>query len=833
MDQVSNPRGRGALLKALRDMNISKPGEQTQKSEEPPKPRGRAAMLNQLKALREQVGPQTSSTSDLSTKEEVEPTICSFKGSSGKPIYVTANYIGLEVDPNKGIYEYELIFTPAVDSKFFRVKILNEQVIKRGWIKMFDGGSVLYLPIKLPDVQTIIEGNHPSDQSTVTLTIIYKKKRRMSQCVHFYNILFKRVMIALEYGRVGQNYYNMNSPFMIPQHRLEVLPGYALAVDEYEGGLMVCVDSQHRVLRTDTALKLIYELRMTGREKYKDLIQSALLGAVVLTKYNNKTYIIDDIIWDATPSSTFETKTGKVMSYLEYYQVHHGITIVDRQQPLLLHVQKIRTNTAEGVAERQIMLVPELCTLTGLTEEMRGNYRIMKDVAMYTRITPQQRMEAMRKYQKNVAESEQAQKILADWGLKLKSANIDLNARILNNEVIVFGNNQQRPCDSKADFTRDAMRNPVVSPVHLRSWAVVFIDKDNRLANEYVQSTVALSNTLGMQISHPYMCCLNNDKTSSYVSKCQEISKNGYQMIVFIFPNLRTDLYSSVKKVCCLQQPVPIQCIISKTLRNPKSLRTIIYKVAVQILCKIGGSPWALQIPCQNWMVIGIDVYHSGSGSSKQAVLGFVSSSNNTFTSWYSLARIQRGEISAQLKHCFAKSLENYKNSWGRFPDKIIVFRDGVGDGQMNYCSQFEVPQFEDVIKQFELSMTMTFVVVKKRINTRIFAESNGGYSNPLPGTIVDTTITRKYLFDYFLVPQNVNQGTVTPTHYVVLNNSAQIKPDILQRLSFKLCHLYYNWSGTIRVPAPCQYAHKLAYLIGNYVGKEPSEVLNSQLYYL
>ena len=47
---------------------------------------------------------------------------------------------------------------------------------------------------------------------------------------------------------------------------------------------------------------------------------------------------------------------------------------------------------------------------------------------------------------------------------------------------------------------------------------------------------------------------------------------------------------------------------------------------------------------------------------------------------------------------------------------------------------------------------------------------------------------------------------------------SVGLKPDHIQRLSYKLTHLYYNWPGTIRVPAPCQYAHKLASLIGTNI---------------
>jgi len=48
-------------------------------------------------------------------------------------------------------------------------------------------------------------------------------------------------------------------------------------------------------------------------------------------------------------------------------------------------------------------------------------------------------------------------------------------------------------------------------------------------------------------------------------------------------------------------------------------------------------------------------------------------------------------------------------------------------------------------------------------------------------------------------------QGTVTPTHYVVIHGTANMKTDHVQQLTYKLCHLYYNWPGTIRVPAPYQ----------------------------
>lgn len=121
----------------------------------------------------------------------------------------------------------------------------------------------------------------------------------------------------------------------------------------------------------------------------------------------------------------------------------------------------------------------------------------------------------------------------------------------------------------------------------------------------------------------------------------------------------------------------------------------------------------------------------------------------------------------------------------------------------------------------------------KMLIFCKIFCCQRGKAENPSPGTVVDSVVTRRNYYDFFLVPQTSRQGTVSPTHYIVIYDGAEMKPDHVQRLSFKLCHLYYNWPGTVRVPAPCQYAHKLAYLVGQSIGMQPSESLANSLYYL
>lgn len=45
------------------------------------------------------------------------------------------------------------------------------------------------------------------------------------------------------------------------------------------------------------------------------------------------------------------------------------------------------------------------------------------------------------------------------------------------------------------------------------------------------------------------------------------------------------------------------------------------------------------------------------------------------------------------------------------------------------------------------------------------------------------------------------------------------MKKQQLEKLTFDLCHYYFNWAGPIKVPAPCMYAHKIAELF-NGIGK-------------
>jgi len=54
--------------------------------------------------------------------------------------------------------------------------------------------------------------------------------------------------------------------------------------------------------------------------------------------------------------------------------------------------------------------------------------------------------------------------------------------------------------------------------------------------------------------------------------------------------------------------------------------------------------------------------------------------------------------------------------------------------------------------------------------------------------------------FDFLLVSQSVRSGTVNPTCYDVIYDETHMPANIAQRLTYKLCHLYYNWPVSVFV---------------------------------
>ena len=406
---------------------------------------------------------------------------------------------------------------------------------------------------------------------------------------------------------------------------------------------------------------------------------------------------------------------------------------------------------------------------------------------------------------KNVKDSPEASSHLINWGLRLAPDAVKLEGRILNPEKLVCGKNVQFNVNSKADWGKEVTNNHMLTAVELKKWSVIFTQKNESVVQNFVSLMLKLSPKMGMKVTQPEMSQLANDRTETYLKAIRDSVNPATQLIVAIMPTPRDDRYSAVKKLCCVEMPVASQVVNFKTISNEKKVSSVVQKIALQINCKLGGELWGCTIPQKNGsiMVIGVDVYHdpSARGSS---IAGVVSSTNTSMSRWYSTTCFQRPgqELIDSLKIAFLKALKKFYEINHIWPDKVIVFRDGVGDSQLSISAKYEAEQFKDSFRNVSETYKpgFAFVVVQKRINTRIFFQGTKELENPPPGSVLDHTVTRRDWYDFFLVSQHVGQGTVSPSHYVVIHDSLDLPVDAVQRISYKLTHMYFNWPGTVLV---------------------------------
>ncbi|KAI6656672.1 piwi B [Oopsacas minuta] len=770
----------------------------------------------------------------LASKETISSV-----GTAGTSTKMFSNYIRVR-SIAQGVYHYMVTFSPEIDSKNMRYKLLNMHREVIGETRAFDG-TTLYSPKTITESIIELESTRPTDGAPIKIKVEKIRILQAKDSLQLFNVIFRRVMRQLQLRQVGRHYYDPIHPINIPQHKLELWPGYITSIHAYEDQLLLMLDVSHKLLRTDSALDFLYDMYHQQTQSFQEQVTKQLVGTVVLTRYNNNTYRVDDIEWNMNPQSTFTSShTGETISFEEYYKKQYQIEIVDKEQPLLIHRMKKRRaplQPGQVVAEQVehiICLVPELCFMTGLTETARADFKVMKDVAIYTRLSARERIKALEKFVINVENTPEAKLELEKWGLKLEKHMIDIDARVLPIEKINFRNTSVS-AGKEADWGRDLTKENVITPVQISHWLLIFTKRDHQRAFDFYNAMSKVCPPMGISIDQPKVIELADDRTDSYLRGIRENLQSTLQLVVTIFPTQRDDRYSAVKKLCCIDSPVPSQVINSKTISNPSKLRSVAQKIALQINCKLGGELWALDIPLKNLMVVGIDVYHD-TAQGRNSIGAFVASSNHLCTRWYSRVTIQmKGqEIVDGLKTCLVAALRKYHDCNGVLPERIIVYRDGVGDGQMSTVNDYEVPQLLSCFESFlDYHPKFATVVVQKRINTRIFVQIGGAADNAPPGSIVDHTITRMGWYDFFLVSQHVRQGTVTPTHYNVVYDTSGLKPDHMQRLSYKLTHLYYNWPGTVRVPAPCQYAHKLAFLVGQSLHKSPNLELSDRLFFL
>ncbi|KAH8402523.1 hypothetical protein KR222_002397, partial [Zaprionus bogoriensis] len=762
-------------------------------------------------------------------------------GSSGRRITIETNYFKLKKRPNWTIYQYRVDFVPDVDHTNLRRGLLSEQRSILGGY-MFDG-TVMYCSTRFNDIPNspycleLVTKSRAGEDIQIKIKFVGTVEAADGQQFQVLNLIMRRAMEGLQLQTVSRNYFDPQAKITLDKYHIELWPGYTTSIRQHESDILVCSEITHKVMRTDT-LYHVWMKSVRESDDHKEVFMRDVAGTIVLTDYNNKTYRVDDVDFSSTPLTKFSTKDGDI-SYLEYYRKRYNIIIRDHNQPLL--VSRPTEKDIRGGVDRLIMLVPELSRPTGLTDAMRRDFQLMKAMSEYTRLAPDRRTDRLRVFNRRLQTSEQSVDVLKSWEIELDTSLVEINGRVLPPEHIIFGNQHSYVCDTRAEWSTEFRKYSMYSHVDIKRWFVITPRRNLRETQNFVRLCQTVAGRMKMQISDPRYDEIEDDRNATYSQSIDNAVAKDPQIIMVVIKSQNGDKYNCIKKRTCVERPVPSQVVTLRVIapRAEKSggLQSIATKVVIQMNAKLMGAPWMIQLPLSGLMTVGFDVCHSSHNNNKSYGALVATMDMKASTRYYSsvMEHMRGQELSDQLSINMTCALKAYRNHHGTLPERILIYRDGVGSGQLHQLVNTEVKflklQLDKIYKSAGKpdGCRMAFLVVSKRINSRIFVNKR----NPEPGTVVDDVITLPERYDFFLVSQSVRQGTVTPTSYNVVHDTMGLNADKIQMLTYKMTHMYYNWSGTCRVPAVCQYAHKLAFLVAENIHRAPSAGLENQLYFL
>ncbi|KAE8365838.1 ribonuclease H-like domain-containing protein [Aspergillus caelatus] len=307
-------------------------------------------------------------------------------------------------------------------------------------------------------------------------------------------------------------------------------------------------------------------------------------------------------------------------------------------------------------------------------------------------------------------------------------------------------------------------------------------------------------------------------------------------LILSVLPFSDADYYNCIKRACDLTYGVRNINVLAEKFRgaNPQYFANVGLKVNL----KLGGANQILDpkelglIGQGKTMLVGMDVTHPSPGSSANApsVAGMVASVDTSLSQWPAEIRVQRSreemiqDLSDMLKAHLKRWARSHKNA---YPDNIIVYRDGVSEGQYELVVQKELPLLKNACKEtYPATATkqglphISIAIVGKRHNTRFYPTKEGDAdrsSNPSNGTIVDRGITEARNWDFYLQAHAALKGTARPAHYFTVWDEIfcrqrpsppyQNSADILEALTHHMCYLFGRATKAVSICPPAYYA--------------------------
>ena len=247
-----------------------------------------------------------------------------------------------------------------------------------------------------------------------------------------------------------------------------------------------------------------------------------------------------------------------------------------------------------------------------------------------------------------------------------------------------------------------------------------------------------------------------------------DMSLKKVKIVLVVLPSAKKLLYARVKYCGDVKTGIHSVCVLEENLKKGHNYYA---NVALKFNLKMGGVNQLLpgQLGFLNQgttMVVGIDVSHPPPKSIEgtPSIAAVVASIDNEYGQWPGSVRCQgskeaKQEMVSTLQVMMEERLKAWIQKNGRGPAKILIYRDGVSEGQYKTVLDEELGRIREACKEIYGTNALpqiTIVVVSKRHHTRFYPTkaANADYrGNPKNGTVVDRGVTMERGCEYLCLP--------------------------------------------------------------------------------
>lgn len=621
--------------------------------------------------------------------------------------------------------------------------------------------------------------------------------------------------------------------------KVSFFPGFTTSIQFILDKAYINVALKNRFLREDKNCLQIIKEKIQDRYD-EEQINDHFASKIVKTTYSKRNYKVQSVNFSKSPANTQIVCGDKVLTLVDYYKVSHSVKVVDTKQWLF----EVLTRENEI-----IYLIPELCLLSGIDDSMINDRDFMTELAGYTKFTANERVTKTREFPSLLACTKQIEYLNRRDNKNVKlpsSAQLKSNygINIVNEASEITAYTIKEPVFLSNSKALDKLeRQPAnINKLTGGNTLIVYHKSNYSEAEQLLELFSKAGKDLSLalpQVEWEEVSTLNAPDWVSTANK----NYSDYKLIIFIITNKTEHLYSAIKRSSLCDKGYISQVVKAENIRHPKKGFAVATKLLQQMNQKCGGNSYVLSLSSDvkksNFMIVGVDSSHI---SGKRTGVAMVATLNSDYTEFYNEENIIEERNKEQLVHAVGKFINSavieYFKVNKTLPQGVIIYRQGVSKEQKEYLKH-EVANIEDFLSGKTKDSVLRgaaikyyYVIVNKKTNFKFFEKKGKDYDNPKQGLVVFNGVTEGTFLEFFLQPQFVTQGTATPTHFHVAFGNLD-KFDLVVDLTYKLCFIYPNWPGPVRVPMVLKLAEKLSKMVAKVVKKEIHSNLKTKLSYI